>query len=364
MLSDLVDLDEILAEITFEGKMGEPLKPFEQLLGCMPPSQAHHLPEPYRWLMTDPSSPILDFYPKKFLVDMNGKRWPWEAVTLLPFIDSERLLEAVRTVDACLLTEEERTRNSTGKTVVMRCEARDSGTVQEATEHADKIENTVGVVPFDLSEWNVESKTAPVLKPELVPGVTVPLPGYGTLRDAPVQSLWRRKLGINVFSSRSRYKTACLEISKFMPPLPPIEVLSPKLIGTCVYVNYPYFIEGLVTSVSDENVVIRGHNEPRKWSNEEAVHWRLQRDGLVRRFETGEGYPGTGGLIIPADQAVIVSIRPLIGLTTAKDGAKVKKYAKFEIEAPLISTFWAPSQPDQRLTGIPPLKMNDIVVVP
>jgi 20S proteasome subunit beta 5 len=356
MLSDLVNLDEILDEISFDGKLGEPLKPFEQLMGCMPPSQAHHLPEPYRWLMADPSSPIIDFYPKSFTIDMNGKRWPWEAVTLLPFIDSMRLLEASRKVDYNMLTQEERARNSAGDTVVMKHDPNHSESLPALGDREGfrAIEdNKTSVVPFALSEWSYQADETPVLKPKLDPSVTIPLPGYASLRDGPVQSLWRRKMGINVFGSRSRYKTACLELSKFMPPLPRIEALAPKLIGSSIFINYPYFTEGLVTAVSDENVTIRGRNEPRRWTPAEAEKWRAQRDGVARQYETGEGYTGSGGLTIPEDQAVTLSVRPMEGLATTKDGMKVKSYAKFEVEIPLISTFWVPSQPDPRLAGIP-----------
>ena len=51
---------------------------------------SHCLPEPYRALMSAETSPILDFYPVKFDVDMNGKKQSWLAVVLLPFIDETR----------------------------------------------------------------------------------------------------------------------------------------------------------------------------------------------------------------------------------------------------------------------------------
>ena len=74
MLSDLVNINGTLDSVSFfedeansnqsidgvRKVAGEPLRPFEQLLGCLPPSSSHLLPEPMRWLMTDKSSPLIE----------------------------------------------------------------------------------------------------------------------------------------------------------------------------------------------------------------------------------------------------------------------------------------------------------------
>ena len=94
-------------------QLGQPFKPFQQLMGVLPDRSKKIVPTPYHELMTSPDSPIIDFYPRDFELDMNGKKMDWEAVVKIPFIDEKRLLSAMATKEH-LLSEEEKSRNDFG----------------------------------------------------------------------------------------------------------------------------------------------------------------------------------------------------------------------------------------------------------
>ncbi|CAL5367870.1 unnamed protein product [Camellia sinensis] len=164
--SDFYGLDQL--EIYFT--LGKPFKPFDQLMGVLPAASAHALPFFYRKLMTDSSSPILDFYPDDFELDMDGKRFAWQAICKLPFIKESRLLSEIVKVEHTL-TDEEKRRNGLGMDVLF---------IHKSHSLALKI--------FSFYEKNkdhpklLEAKVKRKIDPELSGGMN----GYIYISDKPV----------------------------------------------------------------------------------------------------------------------------------------------------------------------------------
>ncbi|CAH0767356.1 unnamed protein product [Bemisia tabaci] len=108
--SDFVDIRSV--DINFP-KDTKPFKPLEQLMGVFPAASSSHVPSPWAKLMSDPDSPIIDFYPIDFKIDLNGKKFAWQGVALLPFVDEGRLHKALEPYYDSL-TVEEKMRNVRG----------------------------------------------------------------------------------------------------------------------------------------------------------------------------------------------------------------------------------------------------------
>jgi 5'-3' exoribonuclease 1 len=70
--------------------LGKPFLPFQQLMGVLPLASKALVPEAFQHLMESDQSPIIDFYPTTFEMDLNGKKNEWEALVLIPFIESVR----------------------------------------------------------------------------------------------------------------------------------------------------------------------------------------------------------------------------------------------------------------------------------
>lgn len=86
--SDFTDLTDIQIEWNRDAK---PRRPLEQLMCVFPAASGEFLPATWRTLMSDTHSPIIDFYPTDFSVDLNGKKFEWMGVALLPFLNEPRI---------------------------------------------------------------------------------------------------------------------------------------------------------------------------------------------------------------------------------------------------------------------------------
>ncbi|KAH8601378.1 exoribonuclease 2 [Bisporella sp. PMI_857] len=136
-----------LKDMKISFKKGKIFKPFEQLMGVLPAGSRQAIPEVFHPLMTDPDSEIIDFYPEDFVVDLNGKKFSWQGVALLPFIDSQRLLDAMAKKYP-LLSPEEAARNGVGRDILLVAEAHTSLYNHIATNFYSKLQ---GPPQFKLS---------------------------------------------------------------------------------------------------------------------------------------------------------------------------------------------------------------------
>ncbi|XP_047316327.1 5'-3' exoribonuclease 4-like [Impatiens glandulifera] len=164
--SDLNDLDQLKIDFT----LGKPFKPYNQLMAVLPAASAHALPLFYRELMTNRSSPISDFYPTDFELDMNGKQQSWQAICKLPFIEESRLLLETAKVEH-KLNADERKRNRLGMDILF---------VHELHSLAKKI------IPFcERNKGNLKLAYGKV-KRKINPKASGGMNGYMYISEKPV----------------------------------------------------------------------------------------------------------------------------------------------------------------------------------
>jgi len=117
--SDLIGCGQLKCGDLSYFQQGTPFQPFQQLMSVLPPVSSFEagIPAPFRELMSQPFSPLIDFYPVDFGLDLNGKRFTWQAVVLLPFIDEPRLVRILAPLLA-RLKPNEKVRNRRGAELV------------------------------------------------------------------------------------------------------------------------------------------------------------------------------------------------------------------------------------------------------
>lgn len=75
-----------------------PNDPFQQLLSILSSKNHDLIPSPLDTLMTSKNSPLYEYYPDTFTIDVSGKRKAWEGKAILPIIDQKLLKETYKSV--------------------------------------------------------------------------------------------------------------------------------------------------------------------------------------------------------------------------------------------------------------------------
>ena len=94
-----------------------PLTPYQQLLAIIPPKSKNLLPFPLNNLLTDDKSPLKNYCPEKFEIDLSGKKYEYQGVVLLPMINPELIINSYISV-ANLIDQKETKRNVFQKTLI------------------------------------------------------------------------------------------------------------------------------------------------------------------------------------------------------------------------------------------------------
>jgi 5''-3'' exonuclease len=358
LISDLTNLPQVFQSIVFEE--GQPLKPFEQLMGCLPPASASIVPKPYRKLMCSPDSPIIQFYPQEFEVDMNGKKNPWEGVNLLPFIDVNLLKKSI--LELCpdhLLTADERRRNGLGKVFLYSFDDAMKDTVPS-------FNRDIGILDIPNCSSRVEMidghhPTNISFQPELIAGTQIPYPGFPSLNVLPMKCAELVPIGLNCFGTASKYSTTLL-MMQTMPQLPGAEQISDSILGKSLFINWPMMHEAKVVAVSDSNCIVKVVKKKKKVERFTAVQsqrWIEESDLMKEQYKTGTGIPGSGGVDIGEIQ-IRLKLLPLQGMkTSSKDGSKKKMFGTEEADVPLQMVLWKSPAPDPRFEERGPMTLKD-----
>jgi len=319
MISDVVK--GLNADLNF--RLGQPFRPYEQLMGVLPDRSKSIVPTVYWELMTDPNSPIFDFYPRDFELDMNGKKMEWEAVVKIPFIDEKRLLGAMAPKNE-LLSDIEKSRNDFGVPLKFTY-AKDLDFIYPTSlvdvfpdiPHCHCVENIFDLPAVEGLDYRVGLTEGALLNVSALAG----FPSLATLPYTATLGFH----GVNVFQQDSRNESMVVTVSD-SEVRTNVETAKAKLGQRC-FVGYPFLQEGKVVRVSDELFDYVPSNDG---SGQPTQLHHSQRDIEVwsKKAEKIEDfYSKRLGILIGRVESM-VHVEMLRGLIKTDEGATIKEYGE------------------------------------
>ncbi len=323
--------------VSMQFDLDQPFRPFQQLMGVLPDRSKKIVPTVYWDLMTNPESPIIDFYPRDFELDMNGKKMEWEAVVKIPFIEEKRLLSAMAPKDA-MLSDDETKRNEFGVSLSFSYAPDKDFTYASSLpgvfpdlEHCHCVENIFDLPTMDGLDVYVG----------LVEGVKLKeaaLAGFPSLHTLPYTGTLGFH-GVTIFQQESRNESMVITLSEGEDKGTIADAKA--RLGKAVHVGYPFLNEGKITSVSDEifTYYLEDPEKPAKGTNVAQVphDGHALSDWKKKASRIEQVYSKRLGMMIGTVDS-IVTIDMLVGLKKTERGAVIKEYAPIQGTEPDFAT--------------------------
>lgn len=250
-ISDMKDF--LFNDIKFE--IGKPFLPFEQLLAVLPAASKELLPEAFRGLMTNSSSELIEYYPKDFETDLNGKRNEWEAVVLIPFIEENSLLNAMK---GCYpnLTENEAARNCHGPMFAYSFVKEDQGEIP-GVYGFPRLSKNYAKVEHIMREQVLEGTKDLILSERKHALTDIYFPGFPTMKHLEYTADLRNNR-VRVFDQPSRNENMILR-PVIREGHNDVISVAHDYMDQIVFIGWPHLTKAKVFAVSNRSQRIDGN---------------------------------------------------------------------------------------------------------
>eukprot|EP01135_Chromosphaera_perkinsii_P007643 Nk52_evm99s914 gene=Nk52_evmTU99s914 len=343
MLSqDLIKIDK---SIHFEPS--EPLKPFQQLLSCLPSGSGGCMPKCLADLMTNS---LKEFYPKEYsmILDPFSR---FKDRCDIPFIDKKKLVEEHDKAIACSsLSPSEKLRNCSDTAYIM----------QFNKDACNNFPPPLGFFP-ELRNMKISKKSfvfppfqdkfRPVVCKDALIGHLQPPSGFPSLQSLPYTAYLKvRKPKGSKFSNNSPSVIVRLsdgEEEADMAALAAAEgnvaelgsykdlitkaksaQIARMFVGNVGLCGYPFLIEGIVESLYDSEGKWSLSKKGQVQKGASDVDWDTLREDTISQWFDGKGID-CGKIHLIAD------IRPLVGMRRLLNGALVREYNDVPVRTPV-----------------------------
>jgi len=322
----------------------KPCRPLEQLLGVLPPQSSKLVPETYRWLMLSPQSPVIEYYPKSFKTDLNGKKQEWEELVLIPFIETEELRKAMKEAEERIpLSESELERDVLDERVPCYFVPATKSMSEKVKEEEEetciptfmpgkyKKKSLIRYIENDCRSPHPQLLTSELRIPQFQPNPFT----FPTLFCTCFHTIVKR-VQVHIHARKSGDESI---VCVFDPLNPDVVINAIRgLLGQSALVGWPYFFPAVVESFCTKEGVIDTSSggglipfkDGGKWFNTQIAN--LNRDYLKRRAVALDNVD------------VLVEVRPIAGMSHNLDGSCERQYENGSVLVPLQSII--PDNPD------------------